>query len=328
METLVSICCATYMHEKYLAQTLEGFLMQEVNFKFEILIHDDASKDGTQAIIKSYADKYPDIIKPILQVENQYSKGVPINETFNFPRAIGKYIALCEGDDYWVSKDKLQKQVDYMEANPDCSFCFTNGIIKDLSGIKADRNFIPYYENEAKYYYAKDSSYNVGEIIKLSFIPTATFLFPRAVFNAMPPTFHDKMCPYGDLRFKLFFTAAGYARYIHNFSSVYRENVPNSALALWSKEDKAVMFNRYASAVEMLKDLNDYTKGKYKSEIYEGMGIFLHSMLFCANSLDVLKDPDLKAEYSKLSLKDKLKFNIKVLMPTKLLNTIKKIIRR
>ncbi|NMD37739.1 MAG: hypothetical protein GYA87_03545, partial [Christensenellaceae bacterium] len=277
---------------------------------------------------KSYAEKYPDIIKPILQKKNQYSKGVPINETFNFPRAKGKYIALCEGDDYWISKDKLQKQVDYMESNPDCSFCFTNGIIKDLSGQKADRNFIPYYENEAKYYNAEDKSYDVGEIIKLSFIPTATFLFPTSTLKAMPSTFHDKMCPYGDLRFKLFFTAAGYARYIHIFSSVYRENVPNSALALWSKEDKAVMFDRYSRAVEMLEDLDDYTKAKYRKEIYEGMGIFLHSMLFCANSLDVLKDNDLKAEYNKLSLMDKFKFYTKILMPTKLLNLIKKLIRR
>ena len=108
---LLSICCVTYNHKKYIRQCLDSFLMQKTNFKFEIIIHDDASTDGTADIIKEYYEKYPDIIKPIFQTENQFSQGKSISKTFIYPRIKGKYVALCEGDDYWTDPYKLQKQV-------------------------------------------------------------------------------------------------------------------------------------------------------------------------------------------------------------------------
>lgn len=122
---LVSIVCLAYNHEPYIRQCLDGFVMQKTNFRFEALVHDDASTDGTADIIREYAAKYPDIIKPIYQTENQYQKKVGILKTFLFPRATGKYIAMCEGDDYWTDPLKLQKQVDFLEANPVYSMCFT-----------------------------------------------------------------------------------------------------------------------------------------------------------------------------------------------------------
>ncbi len=114
---LVSISCITFNHENYIRDAIESFLMQKTTFLFEILIHDDASTDGTTAIIKEYELKFPDLIKPVYQTENQYSKGVKISQTYNWPRARGKYIALCEGDDYWTDPLKLQKQVDFLEEN-------------------------------------------------------------------------------------------------------------------------------------------------------------------------------------------------------------------
>ncbi|WP_138419839.1 glycosyltransferase family 2 protein [Aquibacillus sediminis] len=113
----VSICCITYNHERYIEDALEGFLMQETDFSFEILVHDDASTDNTANIIREYHDKYPNIIKPIIQTENQYSRGIRPNLEYNFFRAKGKYIALCEGDDYWIDKYKLQKQVNILDSN-------------------------------------------------------------------------------------------------------------------------------------------------------------------------------------------------------------------
>ena len=107
----VSVCCLVYNHEKYLRQCLDSLLMQETNFKYEILIHDDASTDGSADIIREYESKFPDIIKPIYQTENQYSKQVQISWTYQYPRARGKYLAWCEGDDFWSDKKKLQKQV-------------------------------------------------------------------------------------------------------------------------------------------------------------------------------------------------------------------------
>lgn len=123
-EVLVSISCITYNHVQYIRQCLDGFLMQQTNFAFEVLIHDDCSTDGTTEIIKEYELMYPDIIKPIYEKENQYQQGKPSGSVvWNFPRAQGKYIAMCEGDDYWIDSLKLQKQVDFLDANPEYSFC-------------------------------------------------------------------------------------------------------------------------------------------------------------------------------------------------------------
>lgn len=114
---MVSVSCLTFNHAPYIRQCLDGFLMQKTNFKFEVLIHDDASTDGTEEIIREYEKKHPDIIKPLYEETNQYVLGRRGSKTFNYPRAKGKYIALCEGDDYWTDPLKLQKQVDFLEAN-------------------------------------------------------------------------------------------------------------------------------------------------------------------------------------------------------------------
>lgn len=123
---LVSIRCLTYNHGPYIAQTLDGFLMQRTTFPFEVIIHDDASTDDTAKIIKQYEEKFPLIVKPIYEEENMYSKGNgAITEIVN-SHISGKYIAACEGDDYWIDEYKLQKQVDFLENNPDYGMCFTN----------------------------------------------------------------------------------------------------------------------------------------------------------------------------------------------------------
>ena len=126
-ELLVSICSITYNHAPYIRQCLDGFLMQKTNFPVEVIINDDCSTDGTTEIIREYAEKYPDIIKPIFHEENQYQKGVRgMFQRFVFPKARGKYIALCEGDDYWTDPLKLQKQVDFLEANPEYGLVYTD----------------------------------------------------------------------------------------------------------------------------------------------------------------------------------------------------------
>ncbi len=144
-EPLVSICCITYNHEKYIRYAIESFLMQKTDFPFEIIIHDDASTDRTADIIREYEIKYPEIIKPIYQTENQYSKGVKPS-FLTFKKSKGKYIALCEGDDYWTDPLKLQTQVAFLEKNPNYVITYTaleafdeNGIIEtDFGGALKD----------------------------------------------------------------------------------------------------------------------------------------------------------------------------------------------
>ena len=122
-EIKVSIVCNAYNHGKYIKKALDGFLMQKTSFKYEVLIHDDASTDGTAGIIREYQQKYPDIIKPIFQKENQYSQKIRISYRYQFPRADGKYIAICEGDDFWTDENKLQKQFDIMEQHEEVDMC-------------------------------------------------------------------------------------------------------------------------------------------------------------------------------------------------------------
>lgn len=117
----ISIVCITYNHFNYIGKAIESFLSQKTNFNYEIIIHDDASTDGTTQIIEKYQKKYPNLIKPIFQKENKYSKNINICKKYILPIVKGKYIALCEGDDYWTDNYKLQKQVNALETNSDCA---------------------------------------------------------------------------------------------------------------------------------------------------------------------------------------------------------------
>tara|TARA_R110000850_G_scaffold161799_1_gene286387 strand:+ start:1350 stop:2381 length:1032 start_codon:yes stop_codon:yes gene_type:complete len=123
-ETYVSIICMTFNQESYIENTIKGFLIQETDFKFEIIIHDDASTDRTPKIIKAYAEKYPSLIKVIQQSENQYSKKptLPTHTAINATN--GKYIAICEGDDYWSSENKIRQQIELLEKNPETDLCY------------------------------------------------------------------------------------------------------------------------------------------------------------------------------------------------------------
>lgn len=122
-EVLVTIRCCAYNHERFIRQCLEGFVMQKADFRFEAIVHDDASTDNTAAIIREYAEKYPDIIKPIYETENQYSKRDGSLMRIMNAHTRGKYVAICEGDDYWTDPYKLQKQVDFLESHPDYVMC-------------------------------------------------------------------------------------------------------------------------------------------------------------------------------------------------------------
>jgi glycosyltransferase involved in cell wall biosynthesis len=134
---MVSISCVTYNHEPYIRDAIEGFLMQKTTFPVQILIHDDASTDGTTEIIKTYEEKYPCLIKCFYQTENTYKKPNYLNFRKSFYSARkGKYIAICEGDDFWTDPLKLQKQVTFMEQNADVSLCGHYGNILEKERLQ------------------------------------------------------------------------------------------------------------------------------------------------------------------------------------------------
>jgi glycosyltransferase involved in cell wall biosynthesis len=139
---LVSVCCTAYNIEHFIGPTLDSILGQKTDFPFEIIVHDDASTDGTQDIIRSYAQKYPDIIRTIFQKTNIYTSHegriAHILNHYMLPQTRGKYIATSDGDDYWTDPEKLQKKINLLESNPDCVACFTNArIINELDSSRS-----------------------------------------------------------------------------------------------------------------------------------------------------------------------------------------------
>jgi glycosyltransferase involved in cell wall biosynthesis len=153
---MVSVLVITYNHEQYIRQALDGILMQKVGFSYEIIIHDDASSDNTQKIIREYEIQYPELIKAIYQKENQYSKGISI-QTFFLKYLKGKYIANCEGDDYWTDPYKLVKQVNFLESNPDYIATAHNVRTINEYGELVDDSLNPYKIYSSHIYTLKDA---------------------------------------------------------------------------------------------------------------------------------------------------------------------------
>lgn len=182
-DILLSINTLTFNHENYIAQCIEGILSQKTDFAFELLIHDDASTDNTANIIREYEKKYPNIIKPIYQTENQWKKGIKNSATYQYPRAKGKYIAVCEGDDYWIDENKLQMQVDFLEENLEYGMCYTN--------------FNIYYQNKNKFEYDLFTTqsekflkqYDSLEqwILKKGYIAPMTWVFRKSLIDNYEP---------------------------------------------------------------------------------------------------------------------------------------------
>lgn len=142
---LVTIKCVAYNEADYIRRTLDGFVMQKTNFPFIALVHDDASTDGTDAIIREYAARYPDIIKGLYEEpgNNLFSRHILDEQMNEWVFETGcKYIAICQGDDWWIDPYKLQKQVDYMEAHPECALCYTNCHTADSKGGITTKNLL------------------------------------------------------------------------------------------------------------------------------------------------------------------------------------------
>lgn len=175
---LVSIRCTVFNHERYLRQCLDGFIMQKTNFRFEVIVHDDASTDSSASIIQEYAKKYPNIIKPIYQTINQFSlKEGGVRKAINAAMSQeSKYIAQCEGDDYWISPYKLQTQVDFLESHPDYALCFHNAINHWEDNSRPDSAIMTEKMISREY--------SIDEIFQSWFYATASFMYRKKVLSS------------------------------------------------------------------------------------------------------------------------------------------------
>ena len=251
----VSIICNAYNHEKYIRSAIEGFVMQKTNFRFEVLIHDDASTDNTANIIKEYEAKYPDIIFPIYQSVNQYSQGIKITQKFQVSRAKGKYIAVCEGDDYWIDPYKLQKQYDMMELHPEVDICAHSAILESQG------------EKVGEVCPAKqDCIFNTEDVINGGggFVATASLFYRSGLWKVDPPKFREvfaydySMQIYGALRGGMLFLA--------DCMSVYRV-ATESSWTVSLKKSKEKRKQHVVKVIKMLQQLNVDTNKKYDDVI-------------------------------------------------------------
>ena len=213
-QPIVTVWCLAYNQKDFIRDALEGFVMQKTSFPFEVIVHDDASTDGTTAIVQEYARHYPDIIKPVIETENQWQKGglKHIIKIMNEKYRKGKYIAFCEGDDYWTAPQKLQLQVDFLESHPEYSMCFHSAKKKYETNTRAWIDC----EN------IQDKDYDATDIFINWTVPTASVLCRKEAMDFYANLKHPERIQNYDIFIFLSCAMIGKLRGIHEQMSVYR----------------------------------------------------------------------------------------------------------
>lgn len=269
-DILVSINCITYNHAKYIRKTIEGFLIQKTSFKYEILIGEDCSTDETRGIIEEYVERFPETI---FLITSDHNVGARKNLRRLHEASKGKYIAICEGDDYWVDPGKLQKQIDFMEQNPECSLCFHSAKIVNETGELTGNCVRPNNKNHE--YGVKDIVEGGGQ-----FFPTASMVYPKIHMNNPPQWYLTASV--GDFPLALILGAKGSVCYIDSAMSHYRVNSVSS----WTKSTLTSMdkvqktISALNGTLEILDNFNNYTNDKYIECINKAISLRVVRILF------------------------------------------------
>ena len=325
---LVSVFCLAYNHENFIRQALDGFVMQKTNFNFEVLVHDDASTDNTPLIIKEYAQKYPGIIKPIFQTENQYSKKVRIIPSILFPKAKGKYLAWCEGDDYWFDENKLQFQIDSLERNSTCVACCTK-----VKNIKLDGTETGWYcgnisdkDTVVDKYRFVSYCLNPGPDIIMP-LQISGFILKKDVYEnyLVNPFEAKKYFSVGDLPLFLYTGMMGDIYYIQKPMSCYRIGNPNS----WNgrHSDLKAFEKHYRKEIIALEKFDKETDFKYHNAVI--CAVRNRKFAICSRNHDLkgMKSKELIDLYKKQSLQRRITYHIYHYFPH-LSEHLKKILKR
>lgn len=292
----VSVLCLAYNHEKYIRSTIEGVLQQKTDFNVELIINDDASTDNTVEIIREYAEKYPDIIKPIFQSENQWSKQIDIMDKFLCPKATGKYIALCEGDDYWIDPNKLQTQISFMEMHPDVSATVHSGKYIYESGKDRGDLFRAY--SSERYVDIKDA---ISEWL----FPTASIVYRNGLVPVGGVPFKGD-APCGDLPLILFLLVKGKVYYFDYVMSAYRLNSVSSASVHLRDGGIGIQELHMKKMMEFYRRFDEYTNYLYTEDVMNKITNLEFSFFLLTNNRKMLMSDKLKEMYKTLPLKTKI----------------------
>ena len=262
----VLVVCSTYNQEEYLSDALESFVAQKTSFPFLVLVHDDASTDGTANVIRRYESRYPDIIKGIYEDENQYQQGIFFWYLDYLRNSSARYIALCEGDDYWISPDKLELQYDALEKDGSISYCFTNAVRVDADTGKNLGQMLPVFPSEVGI--LSKRVLNTEDLLRLAFIPTASFFSRRDAWLAQPSL--PKEAFQGDRAHQIYLSLSGNALYIDAVTSAYRINNGQSVMGTWASSNQKLLevLNSY---IELYKCFDNDSNGVYHDAIQDAI---------------------------------------------------------
>jgi glycosyltransferase involved in cell wall biosynthesis len=259
---VVSVICFTYNQEKYIHDAIRGFLIQKTKFAFEVIVHDDASTDSTSQLVQAYVETYPKIIKPIFQEENQYSKSPNSIVPLATDGAVGEYLAFCEGDDFWISPEKLQLQIEFLQKHQKQNICFHNS----HSGCTEKQ--IPRFQTSRRktFIYPSSSSIISPEEVIIGdggYIPSASIVVKRAALNNLPKWYGN--CPVGDYFLQVLCSHPDGALFLPQLMSFYRVGAVGSWSATMKAEETRVLV--YKKMAESLDIMDRHLENEYAPSI-------------------------------------------------------------
>ena len=301
MEPVVSIACATYNHANYIRDALDGFLMQKCSYPYEIIVHDDASTDGTADIIREYTEKYPGRINAILQTENQHSKGISLLHNL-YSKARGKYVAICEGDDYWTDPLKLQKQIDALEAHPEADICATCAALSNNGNIIGKCAPVD-----------KDTVLTTEQVILGggNYVATCSLVI-KAETQRLRPEFRQILSV--DYSLQILGSLSGGMIYLSDQTCVYRTFVKGSWTSnYFADRDKRIAFDE--NMTRMLRKLDEETDGKYADAINYKLKELQYYRFNTEGEFKKMLSPELREVYKKQSFTNRLKLRLRCLFP-------------
>ena len=289
-DIVVSVICTAYNHERFIRRALEGFVNQKTDFPFELIVHDDASVDGTADVIREYERKYPDLIKAVYQEENQFSQGISPTKAFVFPKVRGEYLAICEGDDYWTDENKLQLQYDYMKAHPDCAMCVHQATLHNC--FKNTDTVFP--EN------TQSRELSVDEIIKAGggAFATNSMFMKKSVYMEMPDCFKAK--GFSDYQVLINGALKGTVYYLARNMSTYNFGVEGSWSTRTLFENKKAV-RHCDEVIRMLSTFNEAYDYKYYKAVQKAISKYEYDKLKNLGRYFALK----KKAYREFYLKDR-----------------------